>query len=319
GVRFVHSEIQSTAYNPGSAVPVLPAPPEWQQTSTNKDNYWLPALNVAYDLTDTMVLRFAAAKVVAWAPYNQYANNTFLNDTVLTGSGGNSDLNAYESTNFNASFEWYFAREAVVATSVFYKNIDNFIETTSGTERFFNTLSDDADQTRWNDLLATGKCSTDGFCNYDVLRPRNAGNGKIKGFTVSYQQPFAHTGLGLIASYTYADGESAAGNDLPYQSENQISVSPYYDKGPFSARVTYSWRSDYLAGGYVAGAPPVSVDSYSDLGASLGWAFSEHFSLAFDAQNLLDEKYVQYYQTESMPANRYLTGRRYQAALQFKF
>ncbi len=96
-------------------------------------------------------------------------------------------------------------------------------------------------------------------------------------------------------------------------------MSPYYEKGPFSARVTYNWRSDYLAGGFVSGAPPASVDSYSDLGLSLGWRFNDYLQLTFDAQNLLDETYFQHLGDESLPANRYTTGRRYQAALQFKF
>lgn len=302
GLRYVKAEIDSTAYNIGSAVPVLPAPAEWLQTSSSDNGYWLPSANVVFEVADDLLLRFAAAKVVAWAPYNQYANNTFLNDTVLTGSGGNSALEAYESTNINAAIEWYFADEAVLAASVFYKRIDNFVETTTGVERFFNTLSDDADQTRWNELLATGACTADGFCDYDVLRPRNAGEGKVKGFNLSYQQPFGDTGFGVLGNYTYADGESAAGNDLPYQSQDQVSLSPYYERGPFSARLSYNWRSDYLAGGYVAGAPPVSVDAYGDLGASLGWEFSDNLQLSLDAQNLLDEKYFQYFGEERREA-----------------
>mgnify|MGYP002653408422 CR=1 FL=1 len=39
-----------------------------------------------------MDLRFGAAKVVAWAPYNQLVGNTFLNDNTFTGSGGSSGV-----------------------------------------------------------------------------------------------------------------------------------------------------------------------------------------------------------------------------------
>lgn len=319
GVRYVKAEIESTAFDLGSDVPVLPARPEWLVTQNNDNNYVLPSLNLAFDATDQLVLRFAAAKVVAWAPYNQMAPNTFLNDTTLTGSGGNADLGPYESTNYNVSAEWYFAAESVVAASVFYKDIENFIENDSGIERQFNAISDDADPTAFQNLVATGACTADGFCNYSVQRPRNAGNGEIKGINLSYQQPFAQTGFGVIANYTYADGETAAGNDLPFQSENQYNISPYYERDPFSARVTYGWRSEYLAGGFVAGAPPVSVDAYADLGLSVGWKFNEMIQLSFDAQNLLDEEYFQYFQEKSQPANRYKTGRRYQASIQFKF
>jgi TonB-dependent receptor len=319
GVRYVEAEIESTAFNLGSDVPVLPENPEWLVTQKNDDDYVLPSLNLAFDATDDVVLRFAAAKVVAWAPYNQMAPNTFLNDTTLTGTGGNADLAPYESTNYNLSAEWYFAAESVLAASVFYKDIDDFIENEAGIERQFNSISDDADPTAFLNLVATGACTLDGFCDYSILRPRNAGNGEIKGINLSYQQPFGETGFGIVANYTYADGETAAGNDLPFQSENQYNISPYYERDPFSARLTYGWRSEYLAGGFVAGAPPVSVDAYADLGLSLGWTFNERVQVNFDAQNLLDEEYFQYFQDEFSPANIYKTGRRYQASVQLKF
>jgi iron complex outermembrane recepter protein len=319
GVRYVKAEIESTAYDLGSDVPSLPAQPDWLVTRNNDNDYVLPSLNVAFDATDQLVLRFAAAKVVAWAPYNQMAPNTFLNDTTLTGSGGNSDLGPYESTNYNLAAEWYFASESVLAASVFYKDIENFVETEAGTERQFNSLSDDANPGVFLTFVAQGLCTADGFCDYSILRPRNSGNGEIKGFNLSYQQPFGQTGFGVIANYTFADGETAAGNDLPFQSENQYNISPYYERGPLSARVTYGWRSEYLAGGFVAGAPPVSVDAYADLGLSLGWKFNETWQLNFDAQNLLDEEYFQYFEQKSQPANIYKTGVRYQASIQVKF
>lgn len=319
GLRYVKAEIESSAFVLNGDVPTLPAQGDWWLTQTNDDDYWLPSLNLAYEATDDVVLRFAAAKVVAWAPYNQMAPNLFLNDTTLTGSGGNAELGAYESTNLNMSAEWYFDEGALAALSIFYKDIDNFIESDAQIERQFNSISDDPDPTQFLALVASGACTVDGFCDYSVIRPRNAGKGKVKGATLSYQQVFGESGFGLNWNYTYADGETANGNDLPYQSENQISVSPYYEKGPLSARLTYSWRSSYLAGGFVAGAPPVSVDEYADLGASLGWRFNDNWQVTFDAQNLLDEEYFQYFGSKSQPANRYLTGRRYALTLRFNY
>jgi TonB-dependent receptor len=319
GIRYVKAEIESTAYVLATNdTPVLPADPDWLVTQKSDNDYVLPALNLAFDATDDIVLRFAAAKVVAWAPYNQMAPNTFLNDTTLTGSGGNADLGPYESTNYNVSAEWYFAAESVLAASLFYKDIDNFIETEAGTERQFNSISED-DPAFFQTLVNAGSCTADGFCDYSILRPRNAGSGDIKGINLSYQQPFGETGFGVLASYTYADGETAAGNKLPFQSENQYNISPYYEKGPLSARVTYGWRSEYLAGGFVAGAPPVSVDDYADLGLSLGWKFNDTVQLNFDAQNLLDEEYFQFFQEKFQPANVYKTGPRYQVSVQLHF
>jgi iron complex outermembrane receptor protein len=322
GVRFVRSQTEAGGYDLGGTAPSIANPPPFV-VSKNKENFVLPSANIVFDTGTDLIFRVAAAKVIAFAPYNQMANNTFLNDTVLTGSGGNAELSPYESTNFNVSAEWYFAPQSVLAASVFYKNIDNYIDTSAQIERQFNSISipgpdGNVSQTFLN-FVASGQCSTDGFCDYGISRPRNAGKGKVKGFNLSYQQPFGDSGFGLTANYTYADGEDASGNDLPYQSRDSVAVSPYYEKGPFSARLSYNWRSHYLAGGYVAGAAPVSVDDYGELGASLAWHLNENLSLNLEGQNLLDSEYFQYYGEESAIANKYHSGRRFMASVRFNF
>lgn len=319
GLRYVRTQIDGSGYAV-SGTPVLPAPAGWWQTNKSTHNDVLPSFNIAYDAGNDVVLRFAAAKVIAWAPYNQLVHNTFLNDTTLTGSGGSASLDPYKSYNFNFSAEWYFADQAVLAGSVFFKHILNYIDTEAGIERQFNSMHDNSpDAFAATYVGKVGNCSADGFCDYSVLRPYNAGSGTVKGFTVNYQQPFGDSGFGLSANYTYSDGTTNSGHDLPYNSRNAVNISPYFEKGPVSARLTYGWRQHYLAGGYVAGAPPASVDDYAELDASFGWRFNENFSLSLDAMNLLDEKYLQYLGSKDLTVGKYTTGRRYMASLHFKF
>jgi TonB-dependent receptor len=320
GLRFVRTEIESSGFN-YSGTPVYPAPAGTWQTANNTHNNTLPSFNIAFDLAPDFVLRGAAAEVIAWAPYNQEVHNTFLNDTVLTGSGGNANLDPYKSYNYDLSAEWYFAEQSVLAASVFYKDIQNYITTDSHIERQFNTISTTDPDTYQRVYVDghLGNCDAQGFCDYSVLRPLNGGKATVKGFTLSYQQPFGNTGFGMYANYTYADGSTKSGQDLPYNSENAVNFSPYYEQGPFSARITYGWRSHYLAGGYVAGAPPASVDDYTELDASASWRFSDNFSLNLNAMNLLDETYLQYLGQKDMIAGKYKTGRRYMASLHFEF
>jgi TonB-dependent receptor len=320
GLRFVHTDIEGSGFN-YSGTPVYPAPAGSYQTGTNTHNNVLPSFNIAWDVAPDVVIRGAAAEVIAWAPYNQEVHNTFLNDTVLTGSGGNSNLDPYKSFNFDLSAEWYFAEQSVLAASVFYKNITNYISTDSHIERQFNTISTTDPDTYQRVYVGggLGNCDVSGFCDYSILRPLNGGHASVKGFTLSYQQPFADTGFGLIANYTFADGEAKHDQDLPYNSRNAYNISPYYEKGPFSARIDYGWRSHYLAGGYVAGAPPASVDDYTELDASATWRFNSNFSLNLNAMNLLDETYLQYLGNKDVIAGKYKTGRRYMASLHFEF
>ena len=319
GLRYVRTEIDGTGYDVAGE-PVLPAPSGWLQTDRHTYNDILPSFNLVYDTGADVVLRFAAAKVMAWAPYNQLVHNTFLNNGGLTGSGGNSGLDPYKSYNFDFSAEWYFADQSVLAGSLFFKHVLNYVDTEAQVERLFNPLHDTDPTTYASDYLGKlGNCDAQGYCDFSVQRPYNEGSGTIKGFTINYQQPFGDTGFGLSANYTYSNGRSHAGQGLPYNSKNAVNVSPYFEKGPLSARLTYGWRSHYLAGGYVAGAAPASVDDYTELDGSFGWNFNEHLSLSLDAMNLLNEKYLQYLGSKQLVVGKYTTGRRYMASLHFKF
>lgn len=319
GLRYVHTKTDGSGYIiPNGATPVLPAPAGWWQTQSSTKNNWLPSFNISYDTGNDVVLRGAASKVMAWAPYNLMVNQTFLNDTVLTGSGGNPNIDPYKSYNFNASVEWYFAPQSVFAVSAFYKHVLNYILITPATERQYNSIRDN-DPAQWLNYVGSNGCTADGYCNYSVSRPHNGGGANVKGLTFSYQQPFGETGFGLAANYTFASGKTDAGTSMPYLSRHSVSLSPYYEKGPFSARVNYNFRSHYLGAGYVAGAVPATIDDYTDLSASLGWNFNEHYSVSFDAMNLLNQKYSQYQGTTDLPVASYTTGRRYMANFHFKF
>ena len=53
---------------------------------------------------------------------------------------------------------------------------------------------------------------------------------------------------GILANYTFADGSGQNGQDLPYNSRNQVSLSPFFEKGPVAIRATYTWRDKYFTG-----------------------------------------------------------------------
>lgn len=319
GVRFVKNKIESTSYNPGGNAPVYPPPAEWWQTSSHTYDNVLPSFNLVYDNGGNVVYRLAGAEVIAWAPYTQMLGNAFLNDSVLTGSGGNPDLKPYKSFNYSASIEWYFAPQSLLAFTAFYDHITNYISTSTVMQREFNSMYDTDPTTYRNNYEGKlGNCDANGFCDYAMTRPESIGPGAIKGFSIAYQQPFGDTGFGLVANYTYALGTTRAGYALPYNSKNSVTVSPYFQKGPFSARIDYNWRSKYLAGGYVAGAAPATVDSYTDVDATLGWAFNKQWSLTLSAMNLTNQAYIMYQNTKAMPLNKYTNGRRYMATLRFR-
>ena len=135
----------------------------------------------------------------------------------------------------------------------------------------------------------------------------------------SGRKPFSDTGFGIRANYTYSDASTSSGGALPYNSKNSYNITPYYEKGDWTASVTYGYRSSYLAGGYVAGAPAESVDGYKELDANVAWKFSDHFSVSLDGLNLLDSTYLGYLGNKDEVIAKYKFGREYMATLHFKF
>jgi iron complex outermembrane receptor protein len=326
GVRFVRTENTSFGYNiPGDCAAAdsfdCVFPPGFGyigQSSTHND--WLPSFNIADSVASDVILRGAIAEQIAYAPFNQLAPYFEANDTVLTATAGNPNLNPYKAWNYSASAEWYFAPESVLAASFFYKNIINYIVNAATLETRINgswAIPGYAQNTG-NSQVQQGLCTADGVCKYSVTAPVNGGKADAKGVILSYQQAFAESGFGLRANYTYSDASTDSGGALPYNSKNSYTLAPYFEKGPYSASLAYTYRSSYLAGGYVAGAPATFVDGFKELDGSLGYAFTNQLSLTFNALNLLNSKYYQYLGSKTEISAEYKTGRVYLLTLHFK-
>lgn len=297
GVRYVKTSVDSAGYvcKPGAACNAA-ADWTWATTKKSYDNV-LPSVNIIVDAREDLVFRFAAAQVIARPNYADMTNYFWLSDGILTGGGGNPNLEPYKSSNVNASAEWYFQPQAILSAEVFYKDISNYILTRTQPELYFNQ--------------SQGKVTT-----YQISRPFNAGSAEVKGLAVAYQQNFAY-GFGLLANYTYADGSGQGGAPLPYNSKNQINVSPFYEHGPFSARATFNWRSKYFTG--VDRGDDMFVKASKTLDATVGYAINQNITMSVSGQNLLDSEYYAYANTTALPRGVYRTGRKLQATLNVAF
>ena len=227
GARYVNTSSESAGFVCTTGNCAAATDWVWQATHKTYENV-LPSINIAIDLKRDLIFRAAATQVIARPNYSDMTNSFWLADSIHTGGGGNPDLEPYESDNFNASLEWYLAPRAILSAEVFYKNISNYILTRTVSEPHFDT-------------------SHGVIANYDVSRPFNAGSAQVKGFAIAYQQNLPY-GFGLLANYTYSDGEAKNGADLPFNSRHQASFSPFFESGPVSIRGTYTWRSKYFTG-----------------------------------------------------------------------
>ena len=303
GLRQVQTESTSSSYACTVNKSPCPADKYGPVSVGKKYSNTLPNLNVVYDLNDKVVLRGSAAKVMSRPNYGDMSSYLWIGDQTLTGGGGNPDLKPYKSTNLDFSAEWYFAKNSIVAATLFHKKVDDYILVTTRKETHYNQ----------NQQKPT---------EYDISRPSNAGSATIKGFALAYQAQFAY-GLGLLTNYTQADAKAANGSRLPFNSKHQLTVSPFFENDTWSARATYSWRSKYYTqadrGNFLV------TDDYGSLDASVNFKINDKLTLGLDGMNLLDSEYRSYAEvpgvaaTEKLTRGIYKTGRRYMATLRFNY
>ncbi|MBW8858538.1 MAG: TonB-dependent receptor [Caulobacter sp.] len=286
GGRLVKTEDTSTFYLTVTDANTL-ATTTNLTTVKNSNTKFLPAFNFAYDAGDTVVLRAAAAKVIARARYSDLAGAFSRDDIRQTAGGGNPDLKPYEATNFGLSAEWYFAPGGLLSGEVFYRDITNYV----GNESSKQDLADSTGQVR----------------SYDVSTPVNGGKAKVTGFSLSYQADLGY-GFGVQSNYTFTSSETDNGLGIPFLSRDTVNLVPYYEHGPWQARLSYNYRSKYFNRfGRLQSAD--YSDAYTQLDFQGAYKFTDRMTLTLNASNLLDETYFQYSSVKSAPTALYKNGR----------
>lgn len=277
-------------------------------TLKTSDNEWLPSLNARLDLTDKLVARFGASKVVTQPNFDQLTPSLSLNANDRTGYLGNPTLGALHARQLDLSLEYYLNKSDHVYGAVFHKRVDGFL------------------QTQTQSLVYQGT-------TYTVSTPGNGEDGSVKGIEVGYQAfftslPGALRGLGLQANATYVDS-SAPGpingqkTQLEGLSRNSYNLVGMYDYEQFALRLAYNYRSKYLAGtsnyypsnGTVIAQTPITIKGYGMLDAYASWAITPQLKLAVEANNLTRTVRRSTYGVGDLARGAYADDRRYAVSL----
>ncbi|HZF16007.1 MAG TPA: TonB-dependent receptor [Steroidobacteraceae bacterium] len=316
GLRYVQTKEDATTYtasttanNPDAITGSLFGPFVAIPVSHTYNDF-LPSANLKVDLSKDLVARFAVSKTMTRADYSALAGFTDLTppSTVNgtgTGTGGNPDLKPIRSTNVDAALEWYFAKNSLLAGSVFYMDLENYVSFGSETKNYFT----------FSTLFPTGA-----DVPYLLTVPVNA-KGRVQGFELTYKQAFLEN-FGIDANYTYADGKQTSlvtnGDDrLVGTSKNTYNLSGYYENAHFNARVTYTYRSAFFSG--LDRNSAFSQDDIASLAASLGYTLNDHLSFTLDGQNLTNETLKYYSLNKDQPRAFYKNGAQYYFNVRFKF
>lgn len=337
GVRYVETQQTSSGYTFTSGAPLLTTV-ERSYTDT------LPALNLAFDVTDNFVIRAAAAKVMVRPNGGGQAAGLGIlapgaavqiagaNKTV---TAGNPLLDPYRAKAYDLSFEWYFAKDSLLSLALFQKDIGSFVQIVRTTDTFSNNPLGLPDSVA---LAACGAAIPDPatcLSSWQFALPTNTDGGDIKGFEVSYQQPFtflpgALSNFGLILNYTGVESEieylNAAGavvanTDLTGLSKSAYNATVYWESDKFGARVSAAYRDQFLT--TVPGRNLNDVegtDQTLSIDASSKWVATPNLDVTLEALNLTDEFQDQYVDSAGNRLSYYHhQGRQYLLGARYKF
>jgi len=228
-------------------------------TKTNAYNDFLPNVSARIKLTRNLQARASFTKTRTRPGFGQLnptltvttnANPVCDPDapsvcTTMTASGGNPDLQPIESTNYDASLEYYFSRSGSATVQVFRRDVVGFINNAT-------LFVDDPD--------AGGVIR--------VNRPENGEKGYIQGIEAGFRTflripslPQWMQNFGVLANYTYLDhgselSESAAATlpgiqPLTNVSNHLANAQIFYESKALSLRASYNYRSSFQTYGIV--------------------------------------------------------------------
>ncbi len=347
GVRAVQTDNHETYFSSQNYYP-------WIQDFVHVEKKYsdiLPSANLVYDLTDTQDLRFSVGKVMARPTFAQTSGETDYNIQTRTGSGGNPNLGPYRSTNYGVSYENYFAPNSIISLDVFYRDINQYtvyanVPTTitlpPATVAYCN-------QGVGNGGIPACPGMTD---TVDILMntPYNGSNAAVTGVSLSYIGELKW-GFGIQTNVTWLDQKYGSFNTaqtitgttlddngnpipvttteanavekvpLPYLSKWSYTIAPYYEKGPWQAHLSYTWRSKYsqtVSASLTNGTPPTYTAAFGQLDGSVSYQINKQIQLVASATNILDPM-VKPFTTGGLPLGWSKYGTRVSVGLTYKF
>jgi TonB-dependent receptor len=212
---------------------------------------FLPSLNASYEVTPNLLVRGAVAKVVARPAISDLAGarsltyksaayafdrDQFGEFEGWSGSGGNSGLKPFSAWQYDLGVEWYFGRGSVIGTTLFRKDVDNFI---------VPLVMDVTREVAGQQVLIEA---------YSTVA--NGSSAVSQGVEV-YAQHTLDFGLGAQVNFTYndtstadvtLDGQKVGTSPLVGSAKTQFNASVFYENERLLLRASYNRRGTVVGG-----------------------------------------------------------------------
>jgi TonB-dependent receptor len=337
GVRYEETKNTITAVDRLATVPATYGQHVYNQHYSNV----LPSLMVAADVTDKLVVRFAAYSTLVRPqprdniPSTQVTAPTTGNIyTVVLGSVG---LKPYTANSYDLSFEWYNRPNGLISLDVYEKDIKNVIEPITDLSRLcpanglidgvnygFGTLSLVGNQCTSSSLIVSG---TNAVVN--ISGNTNGLPLKVNGIEFNAQEnldflpaPWNNLGGAFNYAYTKISGTNTNGTPatLAGVSKNNVNLIGYYEGKSFGVRIVYNYRDRYdLVNGNTFLGAGTTVKPRGQLDASATLHINDRVDVSLDGFNLTNANLAQYSNDPMHPRILYHEGRTYQATLRATF
>ena len=285
GLRVEHTYIRYQAVIPADAEGEGPTT---NATGTNTYTNLLPALHLKYNLSENSILRAAYTNSLARPDYAALAPTRTVDASDNSLTEGNPSLKATTSTNFDLMAEHYFTSVGLISAGVFYKDIDNFVFTSS-------------------ELNYADPVTGNTFLRYN--RPVNGNTATLRGAEIAVQRqldflPGFLSGLGVYANYTYTSSRAsglAERTSLPGTAKHNWNTSLSYESKRLTLRLSANRHSGFIdpdeASLLLSDGSTVFryLDHQLQLDANAGYAFTPKLRLFVEANNLTNQP-LRYYQ-----------------------
>ncbi len=290
GLRYVSTDVTSNGHIVDGALADNVFNENWSESAVSENasyDDFLPSVNIAFDLSDEVIMRFSAAQAITRPNYQ----NLFLtglqglDDTRPDNNSmayGSPELLPMKSSQADLSLEYYYGDGNLVSATFFIKDIENFITADPAFNQEVGLINPGTGEDDWT-----------------THTYKNSGGGTIDGIELQINHAWDN-GFGVNANYTYADGYAPAEvysdriDMFTESSKHTANLVGYWESDIFTARAAYNWRSEYMIREYDHYYGNRMHDDFGTLDLTLGWNATDNITVKLEVANIMAEDDVQY-------------------------
>lgn len=331
GLRYAHTQQASHGFTTDVDAPGFVAP-----ISTSRDyDDLLPSFNLAFEPREDLLLRFAAARVMARPDLRSLRPGVNVSTGGLRAvSAGDPLLRPARADTLDTAVEWYFAPGAVVSAALFHKTIHSSVQVTSTAPSVFSD-----NPFGLPDSVALAACGRLPGCAPDLpiwqfLTRTDEGGGHLDGLELALQAPLdlaapALRGWNVRAGLTYSrsrmrfwnlQGERFIAHDSLGAPRIVATITTAYRRDGLDLRVSLSHRGRYLTAiPAPTGADVDGVNASNSVDLAARYRVAPGWWVTAAGGNLLNTAHRQFSDTSDLANYQHHTGREFRLGLEMRF